>query len=394
VSAALDTVPGGIVSLAADLRIVAANRAMGEMVGRAPEGLRDTPFEELLSMSARILFQTHVYPALTAGGRVEEVFLTLAATDGDPTPVLLNAVRAAPSGGPIAYEALIVRIRARSRWEADLVSAMRALDAERAASAELARDLAAAADDLRARHAAEERNNEFRDAFIGVISHELRTPITTVFGMSSILRERLDTMPLTVVAERLADIADESDRLRQLTEDLLVLSRAEGGKLVVALEPVVIGHLVRRAMTSEAHHSTGHRFHLDVESGVPLVIGEETYIGQIVRNLLSNAAKYSPAGTEVRVTIAKEDDGVAVRVIDQGPGLGDQAPDQLFDVFYRAPDAIREKAGAGIGLFVCRELIHAMSGRIWATAAPLPARHGAEFGFWLQSVGPDQADDV
>jgi signal transduction histidine kinase len=388
----LDRVPGGILSLAADLRIVSANRAIGDMVGRDPDDLRGQPFEDLLSMSARLLFQTHVYPPLTADGRVEEVFLTLATTDGDSTPVLMNAIRAEPSDGPVAYEALLVQIRARSRWEADLLSAVRALDAERAASADLARDLAAAAEDLRARHAAERRNNEFRDAFIGVISHELRTPITTIFGMSSVLRERFGTMSMELVAERLADIADESDRLRRLTEDLLVLSRAEGGQLEVALEPVVIVHLVRRAMNAEAGLSTRHRFHLEAGPEIPLVIGEETYIGQVTRNLLSNAAKYSPAGTDIRVTITGEGDGVAVRVRDEGPGLGDQKPDQLFQVFYRAPGAIREKAGAGIGLFVSRELIHAMHGRIWATAAPPPADHGAEFGFWLPSVAPDQAE--
>ncbi|HET7701828.1 MAG TPA: ATP-binding protein [Candidatus Limnocylindrales bacterium] len=389
----LDAVPGGIVSLAGDLRIEAANRAMGELVGRPADELVGRPFEDLLSMAGRILFQTHVYPALSANGRVEEVFLTFASADGEPIPVLLNAVRTEPTDGPSAYQAVIVRIRARSRWEAELLAAARALETERAEGAELARNLAATAEDLRARHAAEQRNNQFRDAFVGVISHELRTPITTIYGMSNVLREHAGSMSSVVVAERLADIADESDRLRRLTEDLLVLSRAEGGQLVVALEPVIVGHIVRRALESEAAHATGHDFHLEAEPDLPLANGEDTYIGQVVRNLLGNAAKYSPPGSAVRVTMTAEDDGVAVRVIDEGPGLGDQAPEQLFEVFYRAPEAIREQAGAGIGLFVCRELISAMHGRIWATKAPPPAAHGAEFGFWLPSVGTADDDD-
>ncbi|MEA2518047.1 MAG: hypothetical protein QOF49_127 [Chloroflexota bacterium] len=393
-TAALDGVPGGIVSLSADLRIVAANRAMAEMVGRAPDEILGEPFDELLSVSARILFQTHVYPALKADGRVEEVFLTLATADADSTPVLLNATRRQPSDGPIAYDALVVRIRARSRWESELLTAARALESERAASEDLARNLAAAADDLQARHESEQRNNQFRDAFIGVISHELRTPITTIYGMSNVLRERFATMSSDQVGARLADIAEESDRLRQLTEDLLVLSQAEGGPLVVSSEPIVIGHLVRRAMNSEASRSTTHHFTLEAVHRVPLVNGEETYIGQVVRNLLGNAVKYSPAGTAIRVTVSPEDGGVAVRVIDEGPGIGDQAPDELFEAFYRSPAAIREKAGAGIGLFVCRELIHAMQGRVWATAAPAPAEHGAEFGFWLPSADLEQGEDA
>lgn len=382
----VDAVPGGVLSLAEDLRIVAANRTMGDLVGRAAADLIGQPFEDLLSTPARLLFQTHVYPALTVQGRVEEVFLTLATAAGESIPVLLNASRVQAPDGPARYEVLVVRINARARWEADLLAATRALEAERAASAELASDLETTAEDLRLRYAAEQKANAFRDAFIGVISHELRTPITTIFGMSSVLRERIATMSPDTVVERLADIAGESDRLRHLTEDLLVLSRAEGGRLVVDSEPIVLEHVVRRAMESEAATSADHRFQLEAEPNLPLVLGESTYVSQVVRNFLGNAVKYSPSGSVVRTILASEDDGVSVRVVDEGPGLGGRAPEQLFEVFYRAPEAIREQPGAGIGLFVCRELVAAMGGRVWAKSNPPPADRGAEFGCWLPSV--------
>ena len=110
-SSPLDAVPAGVLSLAEDLTITAANQGMGDIVGRDPATFVGGTLDALLSMPARILFQTHVYPALKADGRVEEVFLTLAAAgeDGRPTPVLLNAVRRDAMAGS-GYEAVIVRI--------------------------------------------------------------------------------------------------------------------------------------------------------------------------------------------------------------------------------------------------------------------------------------------
>jgi signal transduction histidine kinase len=386
---ALDVLPAGVLTLSDDLTIVAANRGLGEIVGRDPATFVGGPLDALLSTPARILFQTHVYPALTADGRVEEVFLTLIGNaDDKPIPVLLNAVRVDPADGG-GFAAVIVRIRARARWETDLLDATQALQRERAASERLAADLAAAAEDLAARYEEERRNHAFRDAFIGVVSHELRTPITTIYGMSQVLRQRASTMDPAVVAQHLDDIAEESDRLRRLTEDLLVLSRAEGRKLAVADDPVLIAHVVRDAVAAEAARTPDHAFTVDSAAVVPLIAGEATYVEQVVRNLLSNAAKYSPPGTPICVTITTEDGGVAVRVIDAGVGVPDESLGHLFEAFYRDPESVRTAPGAGIGLFVSRELVEAMNGRIWAGAAPAPALTGSEFGFWLPALEDD-----
>ena len=387
---ALDAVPGGVVSLSADLRIVAANRPMGELVDRPHEELLGQAFDVLLSAPSRILFQTHVYPALVADGRVEEVFLTLDTGGDEPTPVLLNAVRV-DGGDEVAFRGLLVRILARSRWESELLGAARSIEQERAASQKIAEELAATASDLAARYAEEQRTRRFRDAFIGVVSHELRTPITTIYGMSHLLRQHHASMDPTTVRERLEDIEAESERLRRLTEDLLVLSRAEAGQLMLASDPILMSQVVRSAVESERIRSPGHRFQVDAPRDLPLVLGEDLYVEQVLRNFLSNAAKYSPAGTTIAINAAEDDGGVAVRVTDAGPGLRDQDPDRLFDIFYRAPEAIRHTGGAGIGLFVCRELIQAMGGRVWARNA-VEARLGAEFGFWLPAVAEEDVD--
>ena len=244
--------------------------------------------------------------------------------------------------------------------------------------------------DLAARYADEERAREVRDAFIGIVSHELRTPITTIYGMSHVLHQHHRSMDQDAIGDAIGDIEAEADRLRRLTEDLLVLSRAEGGRLLLAAEPLVVRHIVQRAVEGEAARWPEHRFTAAIPTGLPLVLAEDLYVEQVIRNLLSNAAKYSPQDTTIHITVMDESDGIVVRVADEGTGLPDGPADRLFELYYRAPDAVRQSSGAGIGLFVCRQLVEAMGGFIWA--APRPAG-GAEFGFWLPTLAEDGADE-
>jgi K+-sensing histidine kinase KdpD len=234
--------------------------------------------------------------------------------------------------------------------------------------------------DLASRYDEERRAGILRDAFVGVISHELRTPVTTIYGASAMLRRRGETMAAEARQEVLADIEAEADRLRRLIDDLLVLSRVEGGPVDLARDPVLVGHVVRRAVKAVAENWPDRSFRIAVVPGLPIVAAEETYVEQVVRNLATNAAKYSPPRTEVTVDVDASDDEVLVRVCDAGIGIDAAEPDRLFDLFYRAPAATRHAAGAGIGLFVCRELVRAMGGRVWAQSR---REGGAEFGFAL-----------
>lgn len=243
--------------------------------------------------------------------------------------------------------------------------------------------------ELAMRYAQERQANALREAFIGVISHELRTPITTIYGLSKMLRQRLDTMAPEVRDQLIGDVEEESDRLYRLVEDLLVLSRAERGQVEISTDPIVLIHVLRRAIDSEAARWPTRDFSLDVDHDVPLAIGEETYVEQAVRNLLTNAAKYSDPGTSITVRVEPAQDEVIVRVLDEGIGIAPEDADRVFELFYRSPRASRQAAGAGIGLFVCRQLVEAMGGRIWARARD---EGGTEVGFALPAqaeVGPD-----
>jgi PAS domain S-box-containing protein len=236
----------------------------------------------------------------------------------------------------------------------------------------------------------ERRAGEFREAFIDVISHELRTPITTILGLTQILARpgRADD-PVSRGA-LLEDVRAESERLHRLVEDLLVLSRAERGRLVIDAEPLQPRRLIERLIAQESPHLP--TLHIESRLGpdLPVVAGEGTYVEQIVRNLLGNAAKYTPAGTKVVIEARRNGNVVEIRVTDDGPGIPDESLRRVFDLFYRDPDSARSVAGSGIGLFVCRSLVEAMGGKMWALRPP---GGGSEFGFTLRVLEADELED-
>ncbi len=237
--------------------------------------------------------------------------------------------------------------------------------------------------ELAAHHADEQRSAALREAFVGVISHELRTPITTIYGLARVLRQRGDALDPVSRNEAIADIEAESDRLYRLVEDLLVLSRAESGRVQVETEPINLSRLVTHIVDTEAQRHPGREFLVSAPAGLPLIDAETTYIEQVVRNLLTNAAKYSepPAGIEIVVSAEAED--VVVRVLDRGIGVDRDGAAQAFELFYRTKEASRAASGAGIGLFVCRQLVQAMGGETWM----LPRDGGGtEVGFRLPVV--------
>jgi PAS domain S-box-containing protein len=220
-----------------------------------------------------------------------------------------------------------------------------------------------------------------RDAFVGVLSHELRTPVTTIFGVSKLLA-RGSRQTAAVRRDALLDIEGEAERLYRLVEDLLVLARFEtGGTSRIELEPVLLQRLIPAVLRSEQARWPSAELVSDLPSDLPPVRGEPTYVEQILRNLVGNAAKYSGVGQVLLQAEAREDE-VRVRVIDEGPGLAEDDLGRLFELFYRSPHTTRIAGGAGIGLFVCRQLIESMDGRIWAR--PRSDRQGAEFTFSLR----------
>jgi signal transduction histidine kinase len=217
-----------------------------------------------------------------------------------------------------------------------------------------------------------------RDAFVGVLSHELRTPITTIYAGARLLA-RGEPLSSTTRQELAGDVGAEAERLFRLVEDLLVMARAERGALDLSYEPVLIQRIAVEAIRLESARWPNQEFTIDAPELLPPAVGDATAVEQIMRNLLSNAAKYG-AGQRVEVSIGATDGEIRTRVLDRGSGLQGVDTDDLFELFYRSPKTAGRAAGAGIGLFVCRQLAEAMGGRLWARARE---GGGSEFGFAL-----------
>jgi PAS domain S-box-containing protein len=227
--------------------------------------------------------------------------------------------------------------------------------------------------------------NLMRDRFLGILSHELRTPITSIYGGTQRLLKPGSRLDDGSRSELMAGVAAEAERLQRIIENLLVLARVERGADFFDPRPVTLRAALGDIVNHESRFWPEMEIKLHVGRALPLAAADEEYLALILRNLLSNAAKYAGAAARVEVVAeqgATEADGhetVSVRVLDNGPGITEPESDQLFSLYYRSSSA-GAAPGAGIGLFVCRGLVTAMGGSIWAKPRP---EGGAEFGFSL-----------
>jgi PAS domain S-box-containing protein len=229
--------------------------------------------------------------------------------------------------------------------------------------------------------------DHLRDTFIGILSHELRTPVTAIYGGSQVLLGRGEKLDPAVSRELIIDIAAEAERLHRLIENLLVLARVERGEELIGGEPVLLQRVLPTIVERERAIWLGTDISATVAPGLPTVRGHDGYVSQVIRNLLSNAVKYGGPTANVEIVAEGDEDGVSVRVLDDGPGIESGVADRLFDLYYRAPGAATVAQGAGIGLFVCRRIVTGLGGTIWAKSRP---SGGAEFGFRLPIYEADE----
>lgn len=242
---------------------------------------------------------------------------------------------------------------------------------------DLAHRVAAAVDNAHLFRASQEAQEELRraaeakDEFLGMMSHELRTPITSLFGGSKILRARGDRLDATARDELMHDIEVESERLYRIVEDLLTLSRVELGQKVET-QPVLLQRAAEKLIAEFERKGSSRPYVRELPEDLPPVRGEPTYIEQVLRNLLSNAEKYSPdLRTPIEVRVRRDgEDRIALSVLDSGTGLSAGEAEKIFDRFYRSSRTSRTTRGVGMGLTVCRRLVEAQSGTIWANPRP------------------------
>lgn len=212
------------------------------------------------------------------------------------------------------------------------------------------------------------------ETFLGVLSHELRTPVTTIYGGAQILATReLTDARRRKLAE---DVGIEAERLYRIVEDLVAMLRSERGLLRSVREPVAVGRLVVAAINRERTLNPGLRIEYQGVSDAAVDEADEVLVGHVVRNLLDNAIRHSPGSSPVEVIVDSKGEEVVVRVRDQGPRP--RTPDQRSAI--EPPGTRAGLAGGGLGLFVAARLVQTMDGRSWAKPGP---EGGVEFGFAL-----------
>ena len=245
------------------------------------------------------------------------------------------------------------RYTARDLWLLTEVAARLSIAIE---NVRLYQDLKDTAEDLR-------RANAAKDEFLSLVSHELRTPITIILGNSRVLTRLRTAVDHDSLMQALDDIHDEAERLNRIIENLLVLARVERGQ--ADLETLHVAHVLEPLIEAHRRQYPRREVRLGVDDDEPLVDGSEFCIEQSVRNLLSNAEKYSPPDAPIDVTISRAGADVVVGVSDRGIGITPEETREIFRPFYRSSQA-QAVSGVGIGLTVCERLIQAQGGEIWA----------------------------
>ena len=228
----------------------------------------------------------------------------------------------------------------------------------------------------------ERRLEELRSEFVATISHELRTPLASLHGAALTLREHGDDLDAQTQHDLLDMIAVQSRRLADLVDEILVAGQLDSGTLRVVREPFDPEELVW-ATAAAARLRVGESMTIDVSmpAVLPRVSGDPERTRQVLANLLDNAIKYSPEGSRIEVIVDGDKDYVRFSVRDEGLGIPLGEQERIFDKFYRLdPDQRRGIGGSGLGLYICRELVRSMDGRIQVDSDP---GQGATFTFEL-----------
>jgi PAS domain S-box-containing protein len=404
----LDGAPAGFVSFTDDGTITAANATLAAMLGYAPGELEGVRIESLMSVGARIFYQTHFFPLVRLHGRAEEIFLLLRDRDGGEVGVLANAARR-ERGGAWANDCVMMQVRERRKFEDELLRARREADQARALAEQHARDLEHAnglleeqalelelqhqqmqeqafeletqaeemqsindellerTEELERQRAAAEEANRAKSSFLAVMSHELRTPLNAIAGYVQLMEMGIHgpvTEPQLGALER---IGRSQQHLLRLINDVLNLARIESGRVEYMLEDVPVGELLTTVTPMVEPQMAAKALVFDVEADSPLaVFADREKVQQIVINLLSNSIKFTPEGGRISVTTGTRADApgsVFLRVTDTGIGIAPEKQASVFEPFVQVDmSRTRRSEGTGLGLAISRDLARGMGG--------------------------------
>ena len=233
------------------------------------------------------------------------------------------------------------------------------------------------------RHEAE-RANEIKTQFLAMVSHELRTPLTSIIGFATTLLAEDVVWEPDEQRDFIQTIQREANRLQELIDHLLDLSRLEAGMLPISLETHSLHEIIEDVLPQFHAITKGHKITLHLPANLPPVYVDAKRIAQVLVNLVRNASTYAPEGTEIGISASVRGGFVQINVTDQGPGIPPEERKRVFEAFRRG---IHEEngpgKGAGLGLAICKGLIDAQGGRIWIKKKTPP---GAIISFTIPLV--------
>jgi signal transduction histidine kinase len=227
-----------------------------------------------------------------------------------------------------------------------------------------------------------DRVERMKDDFVLTVSHELRTPVTVVKGFAEMLTEQAQSLNSTQY-EAAEVIAESATQLQKMINDLLDLARSDAGKLRIEPKPTSVRSLAQRVGRQMRPHfeERNQDFKVSVEKDLPDVEADADRISQVLANLLTNANKYAPEGSEVRLAASQVGEEIEFAVHDDGPGLGEEELEHVFDRFWRAESGETQSVGGtGLGLAIAKSLVELHGGAITANSTP---GEGATFRFVL-----------
>ena len=250
--------------------------------------------------------------------------------------------------------ALITGQRERARWK----------------SLATEQELQAYADELEEANHQLKDTDQLKDRFLSIASHELKTPITSIRGQAQLAIRRLakqkDASPeIAGMHTTLEKINEQTTRLTTLIDELLDVSSIRAGKVELHKREFELVALCQ-GIVEDQQLLTGRSIVVTSETPTITIVADRDRLSQVVTNLLTNAVKYSPEGSEVRLRLSQSDTQACIEVQDFGKGIAEKQLPHIFDTFYRTPDAqASSKFGLGLGLAICKDIVERHGGRIW-----------------------------
>jgi len=271
------------------------------------------------------------------------------------------------SGKPVAMMGSFLDITERKRAEQESQEKNERLDAQNEELWVQSEELMAQQQEFMEKTEEAARANQLKSEFLANMSHELRTPLNIIIGFSQLMADEVPGKINEEQRQCLSDVLDSSQHLLNLIDEVLYLSKIESGRTKLKQKKIDLSEVVASLTRSMMPILTPRKQSLDVEieEGLPPVYADEGKLGQVLRNLVGNSAKYTPDGGKLKIEAIREDGWCRVSVIDNGIGIDEKDMERIFEPFCQLENSLAgKKPGAGLGLTVVKEIIEKHGGRI------------------------------